>query len=135
MSEKPRILVADDEERILILLEANLVAAGYDVVLAHDGKQAIQILEQERMDAVITDMNMPEAGGLEVTDAVRRLYGPNVPVIVVTAYGSIQSAVQAMHRGVTDYLEKPFDMTDLRNCLAKWIEECARNPRPYKGDR
>ncbi len=120
---KPRILIADDEELILILLRANLEAAGYEVLAAHDGRQALTILESEKVDAVITDMNMPEVGGLEVIQAVRRLYGRKVPVIVVTAYGSVQNAVEAMHRGATDYLEKPFDMAVLRSCLAKWIEE------------
>ena len=66
MNEKKlRILVVDDEERILILLRANLEAAGYEVLAAHDGRQALTILKRERVDAVITDMNMPEIGGLE----------------------------------------------------------------------
>jgi DNA-binding NtrC family response regulator len=119
-------LVADDEDRILLLLEANLSAAGYEVLTAHDGKQAIALMQDQVVDAVITDMNMPEAGGLEVIQAVRRIYGPKVPVIVVTAYGSVQNAVEAMHRGATDYLEKPFDMADLRACLAKWLESSGK---------
>ncbi len=127
MNEKKlRILIVDDEERILILLRANLEAAGYEVLAAQDGRQALTILEREQIDAVITDMNMPEIGGLEVIQAVRRLYGRKVPVIVVTAYGSVQNAVEAMHKGATDYLEKPFDMADLRACLTKWIEEASQ---------
>jgi two-component system NtrC family response regulator len=123
LSERKRVVVADDEERILMLLQANLEGAGYVVLPAQDGKQAIALISESRVDAVITDMNMPEAGGLEVIDAVRRLHGPHIPVIVVTAYGSVQNAVEAMHRGATDYLEKPFDMGDLRACLAKWLDE------------
>ncbi len=124
--EKLKVLIVDDEERILILLQANLEAAGYEVLVAHDGRQALSFLESESVNAVITDMNMPEVGGLEVIQAVRRLYGRKVPVIVVTAYGSVQNAVEAMHKGATDYLEKPFDMADLRACLAKWIQESSQ---------
>lgn len=116
----------DDEERILLLLEVTLRAAGYEVLVAHDGQEAINLLEKEPVNAVITDMNMPQVGGLEVIAAVRRLHGNKVPVIVVTAYGSVQNAVDAMHRGATDYLEKPFDMADLKACLAKWLEESSR---------
>ncbi len=123
MGEQLRILVADDEERILLLLEANLRAAGYEVIPVHDGKQALAALQSTPVDAVITDMNMPEAGGLEVIEAARKHYGPHLPVIIITAYGSVQNAVEAMHRGATDYLEKPFDMGELRACLAKWLEE------------
>ncbi|MCK6497122.1 MAG: response regulator [Candidatus Omnitrophica bacterium] len=126
MSETTRVLIVDDEERILLLLEVTLRAAGYEVLVAHDGQEAINRLEQEKVDAVITDMNMPQVGGLEVIGAVRRLYGAKVPVIVVTAYGSVQNAVDAMHRGATDYLEKPFDMADLKACLAKWLEEAGK---------
>ena len=128
MSEqKTRVLIVDDEERILILLQANLETVGYEVLVAHDGRQALSFLENEPVDAVITDMNMPEVGGLEVIQAVRRLRGKKVPVIVITAYGSVQNAVEAMHKGATDYLEKPFDMGDLRACLTKWLDEASRN--------
>lgn len=123
MSKKNRILVADDEERIRMLLEAHLAAFGYDVDLAYDGSQALEKLKSGDFDAVITDMNMPGASGLEVILEARRLFGPHLPVIVITAYGSVQNAVEAMRDGATDYLEKPFDMADLRACLEKWLAE------------
>src|SRR3972149_238253 len=125
LSKKKRILVADDEERIRMLLEAHLEASGYAVVLASDGAQALERLKNGAFDAVITDMNMPGASGLEVILEARRRYGPNLPVIVITAYGSVQNAVEAMRDGATDYLEKPFDMADLRACLEKWVTENA----------
>lgn len=123
LSKKNRILVADDEERIRMLLEAHLAAFGYDVELACDGSQALEKLKSGDFNAVITDMNMPGASGLEVILEARRQYGPYLPVIVITAYGSVQNAVEAMRDGATDYLEKPFDMGDLRACLEKWLEE------------
>ena len=67
--------------------------------------------------------------GLEVIQAARRRYGPKTPIIVITAYGSVHNAVEAMRTGATDYLEKPFDMADLRTCLAKWL----RNNSPLGG--
>jgi len=130
LAEKKRVLVADDEERILILLEANLVAAGYEILTANDGREALSILDNGPVDAVITDMNMPGASGLEVIAAVRRLYGQHLPAIVITAYGSVQNAVDAMHQGATDYLEKPFDMSALRECLAKWLLEAETHGNP-----
>ncbi len=133
MIDKPCVLVADDEERILILLQANLEAFGFEVKTAEDGNQALQLLETDTFDAVITDMNMPGAGGMEIIRHVRREFGPSFPVIVITAYGSVQNAVQAMHAGATDYLEKPFDMGDLRKCLSKWIES-ATVTDPFSGN-
>ena len=133
MIEKPRVLVADDEERILILLQANLEAFGFEVKTAVDGTQALHLLENETFDAVITDMNMPGAGGMEVIQHVRREFGPSLPVIVITAYGSVQNAVHAMQAGATDYLEKPFDMGDLRKCLSKWID-AATVTDPFTGN-
>ena len=129
MNENPRILVADDEDRIRILLEANLEAAGYQVVLASDGTEALALLEEQAFDAVITDMNMPGARGIDVIDRTRAKYGKSVPVIVITAYGSVQNAVEAMQQGAADYLEKPFDMEDLRACVAKWLENPNGEPR------
>ncbi len=129
MMDKPCVLVADDEERILILLQANLEAFGFEVKTAEDGIRALHLLENETFDAVITDMNMPGAGGMEIIQHVRREFGPALPVIVITAYGSVQNAVQAMHAGATDYLEKPFDMSDLRKCLTKWIDAASVAPR------
>ena len=123
--DQPHVLVADDEERILILLQANLEAFGFRVKTAGDGNQALKLLREETFDAVITDMNMPGAGGMEVIEYVRREFGPSLPVIVITAYGSVQNAVHAMQAGATDYLEKPFDMSELRRCLAKWIESAS----------
>jgi DNA-binding NtrC family response regulator len=126
LNDKTRVLVVDDEERILILLQACLEAAGYEVLLAADGRQALNLIEVEQVDAVITDMNMPEIGGLDVIKTVRRLRGKAIPIIVVTAYGSVQNAVEAMHCGATDYLEKPFDMAVLKATLAKWLAEASR---------
>ena len=128
LSKKVRVLVADDEERIRILLEANLEAAGYEVLLAPDGKAAVGIVSEEDLDAVITDMNMPGATGIDVIDAARRRFGPKFPVIVITAYGSVTNAVEAMRHGATDYLEKPFDMGDLRACVNKWLEMASSQP-------
>lgn len=125
MSPKARVLVADDEERIRILLEANLEAAGHEVVLACDGSEALALLEKGNLDVVVTDMNMPGATGLQVIESVRNRYGPNLPVIVITAYGSVTNAVEAMRMGATDYLEKPFDMAELRQCVEKWLEMSA----------
>ena len=128
LTEKVRVLVADDEERIRILLEANLESAGYEVVLAPDGRAALEILAKEDLDAVLTDMNMPGATGLDVIDSARRRFGPKFPIIVITAYGSVTNAVEAMRHGATDYLEKPFDMSDLRSCLSKWLEMASSQP-------
>lgn len=112
MSEKSRILILDDEKNYLLVLEALLSDAGYAVTPINDPEMAISYLDEAEVDVVITDMKMPKMSGLDVLQQVKR-NSPSVPVLIMTAFGSIESAVEVMKYGAFDYITKPFANDEL----------------------
>jgi two-component system response regulator AtoC len=104
---KTRVLVVDDKENMLKLLE-KILADGYETTTAGDGSRALALVANESFDVVVTDIRMPGAGGFEVLRAVKAR-SPATEVVMMTGYGTIADAVQAMKMGAYDYLEKPFD--------------------------
>jgi DNA-binding NtrC family response regulator len=113
-----RVLVADDEKSITMTLEEDLREAGHDVKIVSTGDDAWRLLEKERFDCVISDINMPGVKGDELLRRAKAV-DPGVAVILVTGYGSIDSAVQAMKDGATDYILKPFRNEQIVHALAK----------------
>ncbi|KGK91937.1 Fis family transcriptional regulator [Desulfosporosinus sp. HMP52] len=109
----PRILVIDDEERMCWALERALSHEGYQVVTATRGLQGIELALETEPSTVILDLKMPDIDGLEV---LKRLKGinPNMPVIMITAHGTIETAIEAMKIGATDYITKPFKLDELK---------------------
>ncbi|HET9122714.1 MAG TPA: sigma-54 dependent transcriptional regulator [Acidiferrobacteraceae bacterium] len=105
---KRTILIVDDEQNMQTVLRMVLEDAGHQVISAHSGEAALQELEQREVDVVLSDLKMPGMGGEELVRRVRA-ERPDVPVIVMTAYGTIRSAVQSIHAGAADYLTKPFE--------------------------
>jgi two-component system, NtrC family, nitrogen regulation response regulator GlnG len=105
----PRILIADDEDSLRWVLEKGLRGAGYEVMSVGDGESAIRAFEAEAFDLVFLDIRMPGVDGLTVLDAIREAR-PDASVVVMTAHGTMDTAVQAMQRGAYDYLAKPFDL-------------------------
>jgi len=122
------ILVVDDDERQRYALGALLRNLGHETVLAADLPAAARLLGEGEVDLIITDLRMPGGSGLELLDAAQ-VSAPDTPVIVLTAFGTVETAVQAMHKGAFDYLLKPFDAGEmelrvdralaLRRCLAE----------------
>lgn len=108
---KRTILIAEDEERMGRILEVNLQDQ-YRVYLAKDGEEALRIFKENEVDLLLTDMRMPGRDGLSLLHEVKR-FRPEVPVILITAYGTIESAVSAMKKGATDYLLKPIKMEEV----------------------
>jgi nitrogen regulation protein NR(I) len=108
----PRILVADDEDGVRWVLEKGLREAGYDVVVAKDGEAALRLAEGEPCDLVFLDVRMPGVDGLTVLGQLRASR-PDALVIVMTAHGTMETAIQAMQRGAYDYLAKPFDVDEV----------------------
>jgi len=108
---KRTILIAEDEERMRRILEVNLQDQ-YRILLAKDGEEALRLFQQNQVNLLVTDMKMPERNGLSLLHEVKRLR-PEIPVIMITAYGTIESAVNAMKEGATDYLLKPIKMEEV----------------------
>jgi len=108
---KRTVLIAEDEEKMRRILEVNLQDQ-YRVLLARDGEEALRIFKENEVNLLLTDMRMPERDGLSLLHEVKRLR-PGVPVILITAYGTIESAVNAMKEGAADYLLKPIRMEEV----------------------
>ena len=116
-----RILVVDDEESLRRVTQLRLQAAGYHVDSVPDGFQALDLLAREPYDLVITDLKMPGMNGIELLKQVHALY-PDVVVIVVTAFGTVESAVEAVKAGAYDYIVKPVNMDGLRLVIERALQ-------------
>ena len=112
------VLIVDDETNIRRVLAAMLKRDGYDVTAAEDGEQALAAMSRAPVDVVVTDLVMPRMGGLDLLRHVASAH-PDVPVIMITAHGTVDTAVEAMKAGAFDYITKPFDQEDLRKVIAK----------------
>lgn len=118
---RPSILVVDDEAGILQTLEILLRAEGFDVQVAHGGKQALERIPALKPDIVLTDVRMPQVGGVEVLNAARE-HDPEVPVILMTAQATLQTAMQAVNAGAFYYIQKPFRNDELLAILRRAAE-------------
>ena len=118
---KRRILIVEDDEIFLRPLQRSLEVAAYDVLVAPSGEDAIDLLKREDADLVVTDKRLPGMDGVEL---VRRLKGehPDLAVVVMTAYGTIESAVESVRLGAADYLVKPFEVPELLIVVRNAIE-------------
>lgn len=110
---KPRILVVDDEESIREFLEIMLKKEGYEVTCAEDGAKAKDLLQKRSFDMVISDLQMPNMTGIELLRHVKETY-PDLVFMLITAFGTTESAVEAMKMGAYDYLTKPFKIDEVR---------------------
>jgi len=116
-----QILVVDDEQHIRTLLEAVLASSGYRVVLAAGGEEALARTGEVHPDLALVDLRLPGMDGLTLLEHLLRL-SPGLPVLILTAHGSIAHAVAAMQKGACDFLAKPFDSTDLLARIARALE-------------
>jgi DNA-binding NtrC family response regulator len=117
-----RILVVDDEENMREFLTVVLGREGYAVRAVASGKEALEVLAQEPFALLITDLRMPEMTGLELVEITRRKY-PQLAVIVITAFASLQSAIEALRLGSLDYIVKPFQVDEIKLIVAKAFEQ------------
>jgi two-component system, NtrC family, response regulator PilR len=118
---KPRILIVDDEPSMRDMLRIVLRRDGYDVVVAGNGAEAIAILEKERVDLLLSDIRMPDVGGVDVLRAAKNL-NRDIIAFMMTAFASTDSAVEAMRLGAVDYFTKPFNMDELRLKVRQQME-------------
>lgn len=130
---KARILAVDDEAIVLDSFRKILVVAGYSIDTVEKGSEALGLILKHDYDFVFTDLKMPEMGGLEVTKAVRHLR-PDIDVIVITGYASIETAVETMKYGAMDYVQKPFTEDELigffNKCLIRRRDRVERQMKP-----
>jgi DNA-binding NtrC family response regulator len=112
------ILIVDDESEMRSALSHALMRSGFAVESAASGREALLRLKKDPISLMITDLKMPEMSGMEVLGAAKKIM-PGIPVIVITAYGSIHNAVEAMQAGAADYLLKPFSFETLENTVKK----------------
>ncbi len=116
-----RILVVDDQEMMRDSLAATLAREGHEVVAAGDGTAAMARLSQSRFDLLITDLKMPKMTGIELLSEARKLRA-EMPVVLMTAFASVQTAVEAMKLGAYDYIQKPFDGEEIKLLVERTLE-------------
>ncbi len=112
------ILVVDDEKNYLVVLEALLSEEGYEVLTTLNPSEALEIINHVDLDLVITDMKMPEMDGIVLLEKIKQI-DSNLPVMMMTAYGTIEKAVKAMKKGAFDYITKPFENEELKLSIRK----------------
>jgi DNA-binding NtrC family response regulator len=123
---RKRILVADDEPNIRRILAAVFKREGYDVSVAEDGIGALKILESEEVHAVIADLKMPRLDGMALLKHLVAEF-PDLPVVMITAHGTVDTAVEALKLGAFDYVTKPFEQEELKAILQKALSQSQRS--------
>jgi len=122
MENKGRILIVEDEKSMREVLKILLEDEGYEIISASDGQDGIKRIEEDIFDIVITDIKMPGAGGFEVLKKVKEI-SPTSIVIMITAFGTIESTIEAMKLGAYDYIHKPFKIDEIRLIINKAVEK------------
>ncbi|MFO7461300.1 MAG: response regulator, partial [Desulfatiglandales bacterium] len=115
------ILIVDDEKNYLLVLEALLNAEGYETMTAQNVDEALRLLEGSDLDLVLTDMKMPGLSGMDLLVECKKRK-PELPVIMMTAYGTIEMAVEAMKKQAYDYITKPFQNEELKLTIKKALD-------------
>jgi nitrogen regulation protein NR(I) len=136
LPEKKQILVVDDEANLRRVLSAQLARDGYEVHTAEDGEAALAFLKEHHIDLVITDLRMPKVDGMDLLRAALR-DDPSRPVVMLTAHGTVDNAVEALKTGAFDYMTKPFDQNEVRVIVKKALRtrdlasaDATRDPVP-----
>jgi DNA-binding NtrC family response regulator len=117
----PTILIVEDEPKMLRLLELNLADEGYTARTASTAENGLKILASDRVDLVLSDVKLPGMNGLEFLQAVKRANAA-IPVVMMTAYGTVESAVEAMKDGASDFVLKPFSIEEIKLIIRKELE-------------
>ena len=128
-ARNPRILVVDDKANMRSMLESAFVERGYDVTTASSAEDAIQYLEERAFQVVVSDFNMPGKTGIEVLKAAKAK-NVETEVIIVTAYGTIDLAVEAMRLGAADFITKPFKLAEIERKVEKLVRNRRNTPAP-----
>src|ERR1700690_625491 len=117
----PAILIVEDEAKMRRLLELNLGEDGFTTLSAGDAEAGLKLLRENLVDLVVTDLKLPGMNGLEFLQAIKR-QNASLPVVVMTAFGTVETAVEAMKRGASDYVLKPFSLSEMRMVIHKELD-------------
>ncbi|MCH8979861.1 MAG: sigma-54-dependent Fis family transcriptional regulator [Armatimonadetes bacterium] len=131
MSEKKRVLVVDDELNIRRILQASLDKAGFHTIVSESAEAALEAMEDQPADCVLTDVTMPGMDGYELQRTVRGRW-PEVPVIIMTAFGTIPQAVQSIRDGAFEYVTKPFDLEVVKKIVKAALKGTPSAGKPKK---
>ena len=127
--KKNRILIVDDDDAMRLALSESLESCGFDISAAENGNEALNLFNKRKFDLVVTDMKMPGMTGIEVLQGVKKL-SPDIPVILITAYGTVNTAVEAMKEGAAEFIMKPFSLDDLeavvKNVISTYKAEASQ---------
>lgn len=129
MKGKPRLLIVDDEAAIRRILQVSFEKAGYEVVLAEDAREALQALDAAPFACVLTDVTMPGISGYELLREVK-VRRPDTAVVIMTAFGTIPQAIQAIRDGAFEYVTKPFDLEALKKVVAHAVASGGESTLP-----
>ena len=121
-ARKATILVVDDDREMVSMLRDVLEATGYRAVTAYSGAEALAMVEREEPDLMISDLRMSGMSGDQLQKQVKKI-APSLPVVIITAFGSIETAVKSMRLGAFDYITKPFSNDELVLVVARALED------------
>src|SRR5580704_1419834 len=121
LPERKQVLIVDDEPNLRKILSAQLSRDGYDVLTAEDGEQGLALLKEHHIDLVISDLKMPKVDGMTLLKRAL-VEEPDLPVVLITAHGTIDTAVEALKSGAFDFVTKPFDKDEVRQIVAKALK-------------
>ena len=116
-----KILIIDDEKSILDLLSVVFKKEGYTVETSLSAKTALEKIDKEEFDLLLTDIKLPQMSGMKILQYAKEKY-PAMPVVMITAYGTIKQAVEALKMGAMDYIVKPFNMEELKIIVSQGLE-------------
>jgi len=119
--EKPSALMVDDDPKILKFVTANLEIRGYDVITAEDGETALEVMDRTTPNLVILDLLMPGIKGSDVCRHIRKT--SDVPIIILTAIGELNTRMELLNLGANDFVTKPFDIRDLLDSIQSMLEK------------
>lgn len=128
MKRETKILVADDEPQMQLAIHAALSRAGHEVIVVSDGRRALEALEQDSFDLIVSDQRMPEMTGQELLAEIQKRE-MNIPFIMITAHGTVTDAVEAMQLGASDFITKPFSVEDLERTVDRVLSPESRQFR------
>ncbi len=122
MDNKAKLLIIDDEKIALKSLLHIMKKEGYEVVGTHNGSNALKLIDEKEFDVVLTDLRMEKVDGMQILKRCRKLY-PDIEVVMITGYATVQSATEAMKKGAYDYITKPFKLDEVRRVVREAIEK------------